>query len=68
MCVTAAPALAASIAELAICSGVTGTCGLLPTVSPAPVMAHVMKTSQFMAIPLAPGAATWLSERTVNQL
>ena len=47
MCTTAAPALAASMAEVAICSGVTGTCGLLPTVSPAPVMAQVMKTSQF---------------------
>ena len=41
------PPLAASIAESAICSGVTGTCGLLAVVSPAPVMAQVMKTSQF---------------------
>ena len=51
MCTTAAPALAASIADAAICSGVTGTCGLFPTVSPAPVMAQVMKTSQFMVNP-----------------
>ncbi len=47
MCTTAAPASAASIAEVAICSGVTGTCGLRPTVSPAPVMAQVMKAFQF---------------------
>ncbi len=51
MCTTAAPAWAASIAELAICSGVTGTCGLLPTVSPDPVTAQVMKTFQFMGQP-----------------
>ena len=43
---------AASIAESAICWGVTGTLSLLPTVSPAPVMAQVMKTSFFMASPL----------------
>ena len=47
MCTTAAPASAASMAEVAICSGVTGTCGLRPTVSPAPVMAQVMKAFQF---------------------
>src|SRR5438477_651944 len=48
MCTTAAPARAASIAALAICSGVTGTCSLRATVSPAPVTAQVTKTSQFM--------------------
>ena len=37
-----APALAASREELAICSGVTGIAGCLPTVSPAPVTAQVM--------------------------
>ena len=47
MCTTAAPARAASIADSAICAGVTGTCGLLAVVSPAPVTAQVMKTSQF---------------------
>src|SRR5512142_534552 len=46
MCTTAAPARAASIAASAICSGVTGTCSLRPTVSPAPVTAQVTKTSQ----------------------
>src|SRR5215472_1282007 len=46
-CTTAAPAAAASRAESAICSGVTGTSPLRPTVSPAPVSAHVMKASQF---------------------
>ena len=45
----AAPARAASIAESAICAGVTGTCSLRPAVSPAPVTAQVTKTSQFMA-------------------
>ena len=54
MCTTAAPALAASIADSAICCGVTGTCGLLPVVSPAPVMAQVMKTSQFTRTSFAP--------------
>ena len=44
----AAPARAASIAESAIWAGVTGTCSLLAAVSPAPVTAHVTKTSQFM--------------------
>ena len=42
----AAPDLAASMAESAICCGVTGTLSdLPPLVSPAPVMAQVMKTS-----------------------
>ena len=36
MCTIAAPALAASIAEAAICSGVTGTAGFLPGVSAEP--------------------------------
>ena len=49
MCAIAAPARAASIAASAICSGVTGTSALRPAVSPAPVTAHVMKTSQFTA-------------------
>src|SRR5215831_4668156 len=49
MCTTAAPACAASIAASAIRSGVTGTCSLRGTVSPAPVTAHVTKTSQFTA-------------------
>jgi hypothetical protein len=45
---------------VAICSGVTGTCGLRPTVSPAPVMAQVMKAFQFNGslpplIPVRPG-------------
>jgi hypothetical protein len=40
MCTMAAPALAASIAELAICSGVTGTAELRPGVSADPVTAQ----------------------------
>src|SRR5260370_38707309 len=47
----AAPALAASIADSAICLGVIGTFADLPVVSPAPVTAQVMKTSQFMRQP-----------------
>ena len=43
-----APALAASRAEEAICAGVTGTSGLLPVVSPAPVTAHVMMAFLFI--------------------
>ena len=39
----AAPACAASSAESAICSGVTGTLSLTPVESPAPVTAQVMK-------------------------
>ena len=50
-CTTAAPAFAAAMAELAICSGVTGTWGLLWAVTPEPVTAQVMKTSQFIAVP-----------------
>ena len=64
MCTTAAPARAASIAEVAICSGVTGTWGLLVVVSPAPVMAHVMKAFQFTdssPCSLASGLYPWSS-------
>src|ERR1700722_11095208 len=43
-CTIAAPALAASIAELAICSGVTGTAGLRPGVPAEPVTAHEIIT------------------------
>src|ERR1044072_8728488 len=44
----AAPALAASRQELAICSGVTGTAGLRPGVSAEPVTAQEIIT--FLAI------------------
>src|SRR5215207_8711877 len=47
MWTTAAPARAASIADSAISCGVTGTRSLARVVSPAPVTAHVMKTSVF---------------------
>jgi hypothetical protein len=43
------PALAASIAESAICSGVTGTAGLRPGVSAEPVTAQEMITLRCMA-------------------
>src|SRR6266571_4041665 len=45
---TLPPPSAASTAEAAIFSGVTGTRSLLPTVSPTPVTAQVTNTSQFI--------------------
>src|SRR5690606_29194528 len=45
----AAPALAASIAESAICLGERGTCGLRSCEPPEPVTAQVMKTSRFIS-------------------
>ena len=51
----AAPALAASSAEVAICSGVTGTAGLRPGVSAEPVTAHEMMTLRCMTSPKMPG-------------
>src|SRR5262245_60236990 len=55
MWTTAAPALAASTQELAICSGVTGTAGFLPGESADPVTAHEMITLRCIAVTL-PGA------------
>jgi len=46
----AAPARAASTAEAAICTGVTGQCGLLVTLVSSPVTAQVMMTSGFIGI------------------
>ena len=54
MCTIAAPALAASSAEVAICSGVTGTAGLRPGVSAEPVTAHEMMTLRCMKSPQKP--------------
>src|ERR1700691_3609963 len=51
MCTIAAPALAASSAEVAICSGVTGTAGLRPGVSAEPVTAQEMITLRCIASP-----------------
>src|SRR3974377_1345080 len=48
----AAPALAASFAESAICLGVTGTAGLRPGVSAEPVTAHEIMTLRCMMPPL----------------
>src|SRR6476620_9138444 len=66
MCTTAAPASAASMAEVAICSGVTGTCGLRPTVSPARVMGQVLKALQFNGSSPHPGSTpvAWATLRT----
>ena len=47
----AAPALAASIDDRAICSGVTGTAGLRPGVSAEPVTAHEMMTLRCIVPP-----------------
>src|ERR1700724_3723351 len=49
----AAPALAASIAEAAICAGVTGTAGFLPGVSAEPVTAHAIITLRCSSPPAA---------------
>src|SRR3954449_11860711 len=52
MCTIAAPALAASIAEAAICSGVTGTAGFLAGDSAAdPVTAQEIMTLRCTASP-----------------
>src|SRR5205814_2932573 len=48
MCRAGAPALAAWIAEVAICAGVTGTAALRPGVSAEPVTAHEMITFRCM--------------------
>src|SRR5579863_7737596 len=48
MCTIAAPALAASMPESAICLGVTGTAGFLPGVSAAPVKAQAIITFRAM--------------------
>src|SRR5437660_10204843 len=44
MCTMAAPAVAASMADCAICSGVTGTAGFFPGVSADPVTAQEIIT------------------------
>src|ERR1700752_2033065 len=49
----AAPAFAASMAVLAICSGVIAQWGLLVTLVSSPVTAQVMMTSEFMETTLA---------------
>ncbi len=52
MCTIAAPALAASMAEVAICSGVTGTAGFFPGESAAdPVTAQEIITLRCTACP-----------------
>src|ERR1700730_5555427 len=53
MCTMAAPALAASIEERAICSGVTGTAGLRPGVSAEPVTAQEIMTLRCIVPPNA---------------
>src|SRR5262245_36806545 len=49
ICTIAAPALAASMAEAAICPGVTGTAGFLPGVSAEPVTAQEILTFRCIA-------------------
>jgi hypothetical protein len=41
------------MADCAICSGVTGQCGLLVSFVSSPVMAQVMKTFEFMVVMMA---------------
>src|SRR5882757_5144107 len=50
MCTMAAPALAASMADCAICAGVTGTAGLRPGVSADPVTAHEIMTLRCIGV------------------
>src|SRR6516162_8109938 len=52
----AAPALAASIADWAICCGVTGTAELRPGVSAEPVTAHEIMTLRCIMPPLTRSA------------
>src|SRR4249920_1344123 len=54
----AAPALAASMADCAICSGFTGTAGLRPGVSADPVTAHEIMTLRCMPPP-CPRLVSW---------
>jgi stage V sporulation protein SpoVS len=53
MCAIAAPALAASIAAVAICCGVFGKSGCLLAVSPDPVTAQDTNTFSFINKPLS---------------
>src|ERR1700681_4540138 len=53
MCTIAAPALAASTADCAICAGVTGTAGFLPGVSADPVTAQEIMTLRCILAPAA---------------
>src|SRR5580658_1264250 len=70
ICTMAAPALAASIEERAICSGVTGTAGLRPGVSAEPVTAQEIMTLRCVVPPNAfaddryrRASAIWLRAR-----
>src|SRR5882757_9689340 len=51
MCTMAAQALAASMADCAICCGVTGTAGFFPGVSADPVTAHEIITLRCIVAP-----------------
>src|SRR4029079_4790749 len=51
MCTIAAPALAASMEDCAICSGGTGTAGVLPGESAEPVTAQEMITLRCIVAP-----------------
>src|ERR1043166_8631053 len=67
MCTIAAPALAASRQELAICSGVTGTAGLRPGVSADPVTAQEIITFRAISCSLARIAGVNLAARKLLQ-
>src|SRR6516164_8413057 len=61
MLTMAAPALAASMADCAICVGVTGTAGLRPGVSAEPVTAHEIMTLRCIPASLATDVWLWRS-------
>src|SRR5229473_1387843 len=65
ICTIAAPALAASTAERAICSGVTGTAGLRLGVSADPVTAHEIMTLRCMS---PPSPSHGLSRKTLCEV
>src|SRR5437016_9686814 len=64
MWTTAAPALAASTQDCAICAGLTGTAGFFPGESADPVTAHEMMTLR--CIVLAPRGAPVAPKRTLG--
>src|SRR5262245_56433213 len=67
MCTMAAPALAASTADAAICCGVTGTAGFLPGVSADPVTAQEIITLRCMVLPRCQVGVPTLRDRSLGK-
>src|SRR5262245_37124920 len=64
----AAPALAASMLDCAICAGVTGTAGFFPGESADPVTAHEIITLRCMAVILPCERVILLHKRVLARL